>query len=95
MDLAFDPAVNDSARTSGILSESHRNFLAEKARNIEKYLPPFSYDITPREEHGIQIDRQFFEVFRYVFRVRGELQDILIFWHTVTFCAHLAGHAMK
>lgn len=67
IDLAFDPNVNNDARfssTSGLLSEEHRNLLAEKARRIEKNLPAFNYDITPREEKGVQIDRMFLEAFR-------------------------------
>lgn len=66
LDLAFDPAVNDSVRAGGVLSEEHKTELAEKARQIEKFLPAFNYDITPREEQSLQVDRQFFEVFWYV-----------------------------
>ena len=52
-----------NANALDVLDEEHRKFLANKARSIEKSLPPFNFDITPREERPIQVDKQFLEVF--------------------------------
>lgn len=86
--LAFDPTVNDSLSRGGLLSAEHIQDLAAKARSIEKALPPFNYDITPREEQSIQVDKQFFEVFRYE-RVR--LQYCLCPLANTDFCSFRTG----
>ena len=62
MDLAFDPAVNDSQ--GGLLSQNHPNELVGKARNFEKTLPAFNRDITLMEKRAIQADKHFIEVLR-------------------------------
>lgn len=65
MDLAFDPLIDHSViDKDGVLSSMHRTEMAEKARQIEKALPPFNYDITPREERSVKVDKHFLEVFR-------------------------------
>jgi hypothetical protein len=68
VDLNFNPGANDPLNKDDLLSEARAKLMAERARNIEKSLPPFNYDITPREERSIQVDKQFLEVFRLVCR---------------------------
>lgn len=64
VDLNFNPGVNDPFNKDDLLSEARAKLMATRARELEKRLPPFNYDITPREERSIQLDKQFLEVYR-------------------------------
>lgn len=63
MDLAFDPTVNDNLSKAGSSSPNHHGEIVRKAKMLDKALPPFNYDITPKEERSIQLDKHFLEVF--------------------------------
>lgn len=58
-----------------LLSEQHRKLVAAKAEAFEKTLPTFNWDIQPREEQSIRVDKQFFEVFSDVLCSSGWTRD--------------------
>lgn len=64
VDLNFNPGVNDPFNKEDLLSEARAKLISERARSVEKSLPLFNYDITPKEERSIQVDKQFLEVYR-------------------------------
>lgn len=74
-DLSFDLSALDQSNHEDLLSEQHRKLVAAKAKAFEKTLPPFTWDIQPREERSIQVDKQFFEVFSDVLCSSGWTRD--------------------
>ena len=74
-DLSFVVGANDLNKQDDLLSEQHKKLIAAKAKAFEKTLPPFTWDIQPREERSIQVDKQFFEVFSDVLCSSGWTRD--------------------